>query len=52
MVLRDDKSDDGYHWECPVNQCKKRRLIRAGSFFEDSKNPTVALALDHLPVVD
>ena len=20
MVLRDDKSDDGYHWECPVNQ--------------------------------
>ena len=29
MVLRDDKSDDGYHWECPVNQCRKRRSIRA-----------------------
>ena len=39
MVLRDDKSDDGYHWECPVNQCRKRRSIRAGSFFEDSKIP-------------
>ena len=39
MVLRDDKSDDGYHWECPVNQCRKRRLIRAGSFFEYSKIP-------------
>ena len=20
MGLRDDNSDDGYHWECPVNQ--------------------------------
>ena len=39
MVLRDDKSDDGYHWECPVNKCRKRRSIRAGSFFEDSKIP-------------
>ena len=39
MVLRDDKSDDGYHWECPVNQCRKRRSIRAGSFFEYSKIP-------------
>ena len=39
MVLRDDKSDDGYHRECPVNQCRKRRSIRAGSFFEDSKIP-------------
>ena len=37
MVLRDNKSDDGYHWECPVNQCRKRRSIRAGTFFEDSK---------------
>ena len=37
MVLRDDKSDDGSHWECPVNKCRKRRSIRAGSFFEDSK---------------
>ena len=35
MVLRDDKSDDGYHWECPVNKCSKRRSKRAGSFFED-----------------
>ena len=32
MVLRDDKSDNGYHWECPVNQYRKRRSIRAGSF--------------------
>ncbi|PFX33813.1 putative transposase-like protein [Stylophora pistillata] len=39
MVLRDNKSDDGYHWECPVNQCRKRRSIRAGTFFEDSKIP-------------
>ena len=39
MVLRDDKSDDGYHWECPVNQYRKRRSIRAGSFFEYSKIP-------------
>ena len=39
MVLRDNNSDDGYHWECPVNKCRKRRSIRAGSFFEDSKIP-------------
>ena len=39
MVLQDDKSDNGYHWEYPVNQCRKRRLFRAGSFFEDSKIP-------------
>ena len=39
MVLRDDNSDDSYNWECPVNQCRKRRSIRAGSFFEDSKIP-------------
>ena len=39
MVLRDDNSDDRYHWECPVNQSRKRALIRAGSFFEDSKIP-------------
>ena len=39
MVLREDKSDDGYHWECPVNQCRKRKSIIAGSFFEDSKIP-------------
>ena len=53
MVLRDDKSDDRYHWECPVNQFRKRSSIRPGSFFEDRlKNPTVALALHHLPVAD
>jgi len=40
MVLHDDNSNDGYHWECPVNQCRKRRSISAGSFFfEDSKIP-------------
>ena len=39
MVLRDDKSDDGYHWECPVNQCRKWRSSSAGSFCEDSKIP-------------
>jgi len=39
MVLRSDNSDDGYHWECPVKHCRKRRSIRAGSFFEDSKIP-------------
>ena len=39
MVLRDDKCDDGYHRECQVNQCRKRRSIRAGSFFEYSKIP-------------
>ena len=26
-------------WECPVNYCRKRRSIRAGSFFEESKIP-------------
>ena len=39
MVLRDDESDDGYHWECQVNQCRKRSSIRTGSFFEYSKIP-------------
>ena len=24
IVLRDDKSDDVYHWECPVNQFRKQ----------------------------
>ena len=24
-------------WECPLRTCRKRRSIRAGSFFEDSK---------------
>ena len=39
MGLRDDNSDDSYHWECPVNQCRIQKLIRAGSYFEVSKNP-------------
>ena len=40
MVLRErPNSEDGYHWECPVRCCRKRRSIRAGSFFEDSKIP-------------
>lgn len=40
MVLRDSpNTEDGYHWECPVHQCRKRRSIRADSFFEDSKIP-------------
>jgi len=37
MVPRNYKSVDGYHWECPVNHCRKWRSIHAGSFFEDSK---------------
>ena len=28
---------DGLIWECPLRTCRKRRSIRAGSFFEDSK---------------
>ncbi|XP_078361798.1 uncharacterized protein LOC144646145, partial [Oculina patagonica] len=39
MVLRGVTSDDGYHWECPVNHCRKRKSIRAGSFFEGSNIP-------------
>ena len=39
MGLRNDNGDDGYHWECPVNKCRKRRSIRARSFFEDYKIP-------------
>ena len=42
MVLRDDKSDDGYHWECPVNQCRKRRSIRAGSLIDKSNKKSIA----------
>lgn len=38
MVLRENaNSEDGYYWECPVRHCRKRRSIRAGSIFEDSK---------------
>ena len=38
MGLWDGNSYDNYHWECPVNDCRKQRLIRAGFFFlEDSK---------------
>ena len=40
MVLRErPNTQDGYHWECSVHQCRKRRSIRAGSFFENSKIP-------------
>ena len=28
MVLRDDKSDDGYHWECPVNGITALQRLR------------------------
>ena len=37
MVLRDRNVMDGLIWECPLRTCRKRRSIRAGSFFEDSK---------------
>ena len=38
MVLRENaNSEDRYYWECPVRHCRKRRSIRAGSIFEDSK---------------
>ena len=40
MVLRErSESEDGFHWECPTRYCRKRRSIRAGSFFENSKLP-------------
>ena len=43
MVLRERlNTQDGYHWDCLVRQCRKRRFIRAGSFFEHSK---ISLAL-------
>ena len=43
MVLRErPNTQDGYHWECLVRQCRKRQSIRAGSFFEHSK---ISLAL-------
>ena len=37
MVLQDRIVMDGVIWECPLRTCRKRRSIRAGSFFEDSK---------------
>ena len=37
MVLRDRNVVDSLIWECPLRTCRKRRSIRAGSFFEDSK---------------
>ena len=37
MVLQDRNVVDGLIWECPLRTCRKRRSIRAGSFFEDSK---------------
>ena len=43
MMLRErPNTQDGYHWECSARQCRKRRSIRAGSFFEHSK---ISLAL-------
>jgi len=33
MVLRDDKSDDGYHWECPVNPVQKTKVDQSWIFF-------------------
>ena len=30
MVLRDDKSDDGYHWECPVKFSSNEILRLSG----------------------
>ena len=40
MVLRERQNViDGFVWECPVRHCRKRRSIRAGSFFENSKIP-------------
>ena len=40
MVLKERKNAvDGYIWKCPVDSCRKRRSIRVGSFFEDSKIP-------------
>ena len=37
MVLRNRNVVDGLIWECRLRTCRKRRSIRAGSFFEDSK---------------
>ena len=37
MVLRDRNFVDGLIWESPLRTCRKRRSIRPGSFFEDSK---------------
>ena len=40
MVLRERPyTQDEYHWECLACRCRKRRSIRAGSFFENSKIP-------------
>lgn len=30
---------DGLVWECPADNCRKRRSVKARSFFEDSKIP-------------
>ena len=31
--------NDGYHWKCPRRRCGKRKSIRSGSFFANSKLP-------------
>ena len=40
MLLKERQNVcDGLIWECPLRSCRKRRSIRAGSFFENSKIP-------------
>ena len=40
MVLKERQtSPDRFVWECPADNCRKRRSVRAGSFFEASKIP-------------
>lgn len=40
MVLKErQNTPDGFIWECPSKNCRRRRSIRTGSFFEDSKIP-------------
>ena len=37
MILKErQNTTDGYIWECPSSNCRKRRSVRVGSFFEDS----------------
>ena len=42
MVLKErQNTPDRFVWECPADNCRKRRSVRAGSFFEASKIPLV-----------
>ena len=37
MILNErQNTTNGYIWECPSSNCRKRRSVRVGSFFEDS----------------